>query len=85
MRVPVYPPRSYAVLAAIVLMAVISLVDLRKPCALYYASRPDCVLWLVAFITTLTGQPLQIGRTFITFCACRVASTSPAPRDSLQP
>ena len=27
----------------------------------------------------LTGQPLQIGRTFITFCACRVASTSPAP------
>ena len=39
----------------------------------------------VEFITTLTGQPLQIGRTFITFCACRVASTSPAPRDSLQP
>ena len=50
----------YAVLASIVLMAVSSLVDLKKPFQLYHASPPDLGLWLVAFCTTLVGG-VQLG------------------------
>lgn len=42
-----------AVLAAIILVAVISLIDFRVPLGLWKFSRPDALAWLVTFVAVL--------------------------------
>lgn len=48
-----FEPLPYAVLAAVIFMALTSLVDFTVPARLWRTSRPDAYLWLAAFCSTI--------------------------------
>ena len=65
----------FAVLASIVILAITSLVDLRRPFELYRSSMPNFGLWLVAFCTTLLfGVEWGISVSIVAALLLRVSS-----------